>query len=103
MIKIQSRYARDAKINKKGNSEKKEKTYSVTVSYFTYEIDERLGYVASKFGRRLNESTSELLCDVLSFCKYMRRSKSKFDVHQMDVCDCPSPRTCLQSKKSDAE
>ena len=42
------------------------RTYSVTVSYFTYEVDERLRYVASQFGRRLDELTSELLCDALA-------------------------------------
>ena len=53
---------------KKGSSEKKEKTYSVTISYSTDEIDERLRYIASQFGRRLDESTSELLCDELALC-----------------------------------
>lgn len=35
---------------KQSSEKKKKKTYPVTVAYFTYEIDERLRYVASQFG-----------------------------------------------------
>lgn len=48
MIKIKKDDRRRKK--KKAAPKRKEKTYSITISYFTYEIDERLRYVASQFG-----------------------------------------------------
>jgi hypothetical protein len=36
--------------SRKRQLRKERKTYPVTISYFTYEIDERLRYVASQFG-----------------------------------------------------